>query len=146
MSARAAFVALIALVSMSGGCDGYADLPLPLREFAPLRVERADRFSEGPGLAQIALDVPSDALGPFVVVGHPTAISDGAAVQSWAFGSCRGSPLPSNPGDVALRLCLAVAYVRGGSNPPPLAIAIVVESRADARRFTLSGVASEASP
>lgn len=141
MSARAIWMVLAALIA---GCEGYADLPLPLREFAALRVERADRFSEGPGLAQIALDTPSDALGPFVVVGHPSALSDGATVQSWAFGTCRGSPPPANPSDTALRLCLAVAYASGGSPPPPLAIAIVVESRADARRFTLSGV--EASP
>jgi len=126
------------------GCDGYADLPLPLREFGSLRVERADRFSEGPGMAQIALDTPSDALGPFVVVGHPAAFSTGAAVQSWAFGPCRGTPPPAVPGDIALRLCLSVSYARGGSVPAPLAIALVVESRADARRFTLSGV--EATP
>lgn len=139
MSTRALRCALIGAIALGFGCDGYADLPLPLREFGPLRVERADRFSEGPGLAQIALDTPSDALGPFVVVGHPTALSDGATVLSWAFGTCRGSPAPSTPGDVALHLCLAVTYTRGGSIPP-LAIAVVVESRSDARRFTLTGV------
>lgn len=118
-------------------CDGYADLPLPLRELGSLRVERVDRFSEGPGLVQIALEPPDDALGPFVVVGHPNVISSGADVLSWAFGPCRGSPEPSDP---ATRLCLAVSYARGGDVPPAVAIALVVESRADARRFTLSGV------
>lgn len=133
MNARA-----LMLVAIAGAlaCDGYAELPLPLRELGPLRVERADRFSEGPGLAQIALDPPADALGPFVIVGHPAALSDGAAVLSWAVGGCPGSPTPADP---ALRLCLAVAFARGGAEPPPLAIGVVVESRGDARRFTLTG-------
>lgn len=127
-----------------GACDGYADLPLPLREFGPLRVERVARFSEGPGLVQVALDPPRDALGPFVVVGHPSVLSDGAAVLSWAVGPCAGAPSPS---DSALRLCLAIELARGGAVPPAIAIGVVVESRADARRFTLTGVEStEAAP
>ena len=137
---KALLFALSALVA----CDGYADLPLPLREFGTLRVERADRFSEGPGLAQIALDVPSDALGPFVIVGNPQVVSDGAAVQSWAVGTCRGSPVPPT-NDPAMRACLAVLYTRGATAPAPLSVAIVVESRADARRFTLVGTFGEAS-
>ena len=125
-------------------CDGYADLPLPLREFASLRVERVARFTEGPGLVQVALDPPSDALGPFAIVGHPAALSDGAEVASWAVGPCAGS---APPPDSALRLCLAVELARGGEAPPPLAIGVVVESRADARRFTLTGVEpTEATP
>ena len=127
-------LALIAILFTA--CDGYADLPLPLREVGPLRVERAERFSQGPGLVQIALDPPSDALGPFVVVGHPSAISEGATVLSWAFGTCRGAAAPADP---AQRLCLAVAWASGGEAPPPLQIALVVESRSDNRRFTLSG-------
>jgi len=117
-------------------CDGYADLPLPLRELGPLRIEQVSHFTEGPGLVQIALDPPSDAVGPFVIVGHPAAVSQGAAVLAWAFGPCQGSVAP----DPALRLCLAVVFGRGGTVAPPLAIALVVESRAEGRRFTLSGV------
>ena len=133
MSGRA-----LVLIAIAGtlACDGYADLPLPLREFGPLRVERADRFSEGPGLAQVALDPPADALGPFVIVGHPDALSDGAAVLTWAVGACPGAPTATDP---ALRLCLAIVYARGAEEPPPLAIGVVVESRGDARRFTLTG-------
>lgn len=137
--------AVLMLMGLLVACDGYADLPLQLREFGTLRVERADRFSEGPGLAQIALDVPADALGPFVIVGNPQAISDGAIVQSWAVGTCRGSPAPAL-NDPALRACLAVLYARGTPAPDPLGIAIVVESRADARRFTLVGTFGEGQP
>jgi hypothetical protein len=137
MSARPRARAIAAGVALIlAGCDGYADLPLPLRELGPLRVERAERFSEGPGLVQIALDPPSDALGPFVVVGHPTILSEGASVLAWAYGTCRGAPAAADP---AQRLCLAVTLERGGTIPGPLAVAVVVESRGDARRFTLKG-------
>jgi hypothetical protein len=136
---RTALIGIVGLALL--GCDGYADLPLPLRETATLRVERVERFSEGPGLVQIALDPPTDALGPFVVVGHPSVLSGRAAVLSWAFGTCRGAPEPSDP---ALRLCIAVVYQHGSQIPPPVSLALVVESRSDARRFTLSG--AEASP
>ena len=133
------------VVGLLMACDGYADLPLQLREFGALRVERADRYSEGPGLAQIALDVPSDALGPFVIVGNPQVVSAGAEVQAWAVGTCRGSPPPA-PSDPAMRACLAVLYARGVPAPEPLSVAIVVESRADARRFTLVGTFAEGQP
>lgn len=126
---------VLALVCAGSACDGYADLPLPVREFGSLRVERAERYTEGPGNAQVALDVPSDALGPFVIVGSPVALSFDAGVVSWAFGPCAGASAP----DPALRLCLAVEYARGGAEPAPLAIGVVVESRGDARRFTLTG-------
>lgn len=126
---------VLALVFAGAACDGYADLPLPVREFGSLRVERAERYTEGPGIAQIALDAPSDALGPFVIVGGPVALTLDAAVVAWAIGPCTGAAPP----DPALRLCLAVEYVRGGAEPAPLAIGVVVESRGDARRFTLTG-------
>lgn len=129
-------LASVALALAALACDGYAELPLPLREFGRLRVERAERFTEGPGLAQVALDAPSDALGPFVIVGRPVALNVDAAVLSWAVGPCtKTAPMP----DPALRLCLAVEYARGGAEPGPLAIGVVVESRGDARRFTLTG-------
>lgn len=134
MTARVSMTVFCALALAA--CDGYADLPLPLRELGSLRVERVERVSEGPGLAQIALDPPSDALGPFTVVGHPSALSAGAGVLAWAFGPCRGAPTPPDP---AIRLCLAIAWQRGAAIPEALAIALVVESRADARRFTLTG-------
>lgn len=138
LSLAATMLGLIVGAGAGAGCDGYADLPLPMREFGTLRVERAERFTEGPGVAQVALDPPADAIGPFVIVGHPAALSGGSAIRSWAVGTCAGSPTPTDP---ALRLCLAVEYARGGAAADPLAIGVVVESRGDARRFTLRGVA-----
>lgn len=113
-------------------CHGYDELPLPLRELGSLRVERVDRFVEGPGVVQIALDPPSDAAGPFAVVGRPAFQSDAGRVIAWAYGPCRGGPTPA---DAALRLCLAAQW----ATTSPVAIGLVVESRADARRFTLVG-------
>jgi hypothetical protein len=116
-------------------CDGYADLPLPLREQGPLSIERVERFSEGPGRVQLVLEPPADALGPFALVGHPTVTSSGAAVLAWALGTCDGSPAP----DPRLRVCASVRWTRGGATPTTLGMALVLESRGDARRFTLSG-------
>ena len=126
-------VAAASLVTVAlTACSGYDELPLPLRELGSLRVERVDRFVEGPGVVQIALDPPSDASGPFAVVGHPAFQSDAGRVIAWAYGPCRGGPTPS---DGALRLCLAAQW----ATTSPVAIGLVVESRADARRFTLFG-------
>lgn len=119
-------------------CSGYADLPLAMRESGTLRVTRIDRFSEGPGQVELALDVPTDAAGPFVVVGHPD-LATGGIVQAWAFGVCRGSPTPP---DTAMRVCLAVAWERGVVQPETVVASIVVESRGDGRRFTLVGAES----
>jgi hypothetical protein len=110
-------------------CDGYADLPVALRERADLQILDAPRFSEGPSRVEILLSPPSDAIGPFTVVGPPTALSEGAEVLSWAFGPCDASPSP------ALHLCLAMRF----TSETPLALALVLESRGDARRFTLFG-------
>ncbi|MCC6623758.1 MAG: hypothetical protein IT385_21040 [Deltaproteobacteria bacterium] len=132
-------LAPLALVTSIGlvACGGYDALPLPIRELGALRVERVERFAEGPGVVQIALDPPGDALGPFVVVAHPAAQSDGARVLAWAVGPCRGGPAPA---DAAIRLCLSVQW----SGDDPLVIGTVVESRADARRFTLVGAEGDA--
>jgi hypothetical protein len=120
-------------------CAGYADLPLALREGGTLRVLRVDRFSEGPGQVELALDVPTDAAGPFVVVGHPD-IAAGGLVRAWAFGACRGSPAPA---DTAMRVCVVVSWDRGVVASEAVVASIVVESRGDGRRFTLVGVEPE---
>lgn len=128
---------LMPLVLLSA-CDGYADLPLPLREQGPLSIERVERFSEGPGRVQLVLEPPADALGPFALVGHPTVLSGGATTLSWALGTCDRRAAP----DPRLRVCVTVRWASGGAAPEPLAMALVLESRADVRRFTLSGEAS----
>lgn len=128
------FVIPCALGVPLAACDGYADLPLPLREQGPLEIEAVSRFTEGPGRVQLVLAPPADALGPFAVVGHPTVLSGGATVLAWALGTCSG-PAP----DPRLRVCATVRWTRGGASPAPLAMALVLESRGDARRFTLSG-------
>lgn len=117
-------------------CAGYDDLPLQLRELGGLRIERVERYVEGPGVIQIALDPPNDATGPFVVVGSPTVESTGARVIAWAFGPCKGAPTPP---DSAQRLCLSTQW----ASHEPLFVTVVLESRGDARRFSLFG--SEAS-
>lgn len=123
---------LACIALMVTACSGYDDLPLPIRETADLRIEHVERFTEGPGVVQVALDPPGDAAGPFVVVGHPAAQSQGARVIAWAVGPCRGQAAPS---DNATRLCLTVQW----SADEPLILTTVIESRADARRFTLVG-------
>jgi len=136
VSARATIITIVIALGASA-CAGYDALPLPVRELGSLRVERVERFTEGPGVVQIALDPPADALGPFVVVAHPASQSDSARVLAWAVGTCRGSPAPS---DGAIRLCLSVQWSGAGA----IALATVVESRADARRFTLVGAEGDA--
>ena len=121
-----------AAFSCASACGGYDDLPLPIRETAGLRIESIARFTEGPGVVQIALDPPGDAAGPFVIVGHPAAQSLNARVLAWALGPCRGA---AAPGDSAIRLCLTMQW----AGDDALVLTTVVESRADARRFTLVG-------
>lgn len=111
------------------GCDGYADLPIALRERAELSVVSVERFVNGPGRVEVRLLPPSDALGPFVVVGHPGSLTAGATVESWAFGRCSGEV--TGP----LTLCLSVRT----RSDEPLVLALVLESRGDGRRFTLLG-------
>ncbi len=122
-------------------CAGYADLPLALRESGTLRVTRVDRFSEGPGQVELALDMPTEASGPYVVVGHPD-LAAGGYVQAWAFGTCRGSAAPV---DAAMRVCVVVSWDRGVVAPEAVVASIVVESRGDGRRFTLVGIEPEVS-
>ncbi len=120
----------IMLVAVTGpACDGYADLPLALRERGDLSIVSADRFATGPGKVEILLEPPADALGPFVVVGHPAVLSAGARVSSWALGRCSGES--TGP----LAMCLSVVT----ATTDPLVLALVVESRGDGRRFTLIG-------
>lgn len=135
VSALAAAMSTLALAA----CAGYADLPLSLRESGTLRVTRVDRFSEGPGQVELALDVPTDASGPYVVVGHPD-LAAGGYVQAWAFGTCRGSPAPV---DAAMRVCLVVSWDRGVVASEAVVASIVIESRGDGRRFTLVGIEPE---
>ena len=135
---RAALVMAATALALAA-CAGYADLPLSLRESGTLRVTRVDRFSEGPGQVELALDVPTDASGPYVVVGHPD-LASGGYVQAWAFGTCRGSPTPV---DSAMRVCLVVSWDRGVVASEALVASIVVESRGDGRRFTLVGFEPE---
>lgn len=127
---------ILPLVALSNivGCDGYADLPLQLRERGDLSIVSVERFATGPGRVEILLEPPNDALGPFAIVGHPAVLSDGARVASWAFGRCSGET--SGP----LALCLSVAT----TTAEPIVLALVLESRGDGRRFTLIG--EEASP
>jgi hypothetical protein len=134
-SALALAIGAVALAA----CAGYADLPLALRESGTLRVTRVDRFSEGPGQIELALDMPTDAAGPYVVVGHPD-LAAGGYVQAWAFGTCRGSPAPV---DAAMRVCLVVSWDRGVALSEPAVASIVVESRGDGRRLTLVGIEPE---
>lgn len=136
VACKRALLALVAFVAgLGAGCEGYADLPLALRERGELTVGTVIRYPTGPSRVEVTLAPPADALGPFVVVGNPTALSAGARVVSWAVGSCAGEA-PSGSGP--LKLCLAVGF--GASRAEaPLAVALVVESRGDGRRFTLLG-------
>jgi len=126
-------LALIA-TALSSGCEGYADLPLDLRERGELTVVSIERFSTGPGRVEIVLAPPSDATGPFTIVGHPGALTAGATVLTWALGGCDEAASPP----AGLRLCLAVQF-SASSDVAPLVLGLVLESRGDGRRFTLLG-------
>lgn len=111
------------------GCDGYAELPIALRERGALTVVSVERFANGPGRVEVRLEPPTDALGPFVVVGHPGSLTLGATVESWAVGRCSGEVVGP------LSLCLSVRT----RSDEPLVLGLVLESRGDGRRFTLLG-------
>lgn len=126
---RAAWGLGFGLVAALTGCEGYAELPIALRERGALTVVSVERFVGGPGRVEVRLEPPGDALGPFVVVGHPGSLTSSATVESWAVGRCSGEV--AGP----LSLCLSVRT----SSLEPLVLAAVVESRGDGRRFTLLG-------
>jgi hypothetical protein len=116
------------------GCEGYADLPLDLRESGDLTIVSVQRFSMGPGKVEITLAPPTDATGPFTIVGHPGSLTAGATVLTWALGGCDQTASPA----AGLRLCLAVQFT-ADAEAAPLVLGLVLESRGDGRRFTLLG-------
>lgn len=135
MSARRASLTLLtAVAALAAGCAGYTDLPVPIRELASLEVESAALFPGATGRVQLAASVPDDVTRPLTLVGPPrTASGSGTAVASWAVGACPDG-LATTP---ALRLCVAVEA--GPLIAYPVTVTVVVESRADDRRFTLLG-------
>ncbi len=131
---RHALVALAALTSAA--CDGYAELPLPTREAGDLVIEQVALFPGAIGRIQVRLAPPADALGPFFVVGPPVSGTPSVQIVNFAFGPCDpDAPPPDDPQRV---LCLA-ARAGAGTRSEPLVLGVVVDSRADARRFTLVG-------
>jgi len=116
------------------GCEGYADLPLDLRERGDLDIVSVRRFSEGPGRVEVLLAPPTDATGPFTIVGHPGSLTAGATVLTWALGGCDQTASPAT----GLRLCVAVQFT-ADAEVAPLVLGLVLESRGDGRRFTLLG-------
>ncbi len=125
---------LLVVLTPSLGCEGYADLPLDLRESGDLDIVSVQRFSEGPGKVEIVLAPPTDATGPFTIVGHPGSLTTGASVLTWALGACDQTAAPAT----GLRLCLAVQF-NDNAEVAPLVLGLVLESRGDGRRFTLLG-------
>lgn len=140
-----ALAVLLALATAAaGGCDGYGELSVPHREDAPAVVEATSLRAGTAGLVQLLAQVPADASGPVVVVGSPVAepskgeaawggSTDSPYVQGWAWGPCPGLGGPHDaPGPGEVRLCAAVWTPW----PTSFALALVVEARGAARRFT----------
>lgn len=123
----------LGLTALTLACEGYADLPLALRERGALSIAAHTRHTEGPSRVELTLEPPGDAIGPFTIVGHPAALSAGASVQSWALGRCDGG-IPAT----GLTVCASIRFGQPRETSP-LAVAVVIESRGDGRRFTLVG-------
>jgi len=129
-------VALGLAATAAPACAGYADLPLPLRELGALDVELAALAPGGPTRVQLALELPADATGPAVLVGHPAADAyAGARVVAWAWGPCPDGPAPD---DARPRLCVALE-VSEEATDDAFTLTAVAETRGDGRRFTLVG-------
>jgi len=130
------------LVALAPACDGYAELPIQVRERAEIVVEAVSLSPGAVGTIQVAVLGPDDLIGPLWLVGTPAAIADNTHVQvvGWAHGPCRPwTATPATPDeDAAMRLCLAV-YVSPSVRPEGMLIGAVVDARAQARRFTAIG-------
>lgn len=134
---QAAVAALLAV--LAGGCGGYAELPIPLREEATLVVESADLHPGAAGKLQLRLDFPDDVdapSGPVLVVGPPAAIATNVdpTVINWAYGTCDGANASASP----LRVCLAV-FMPPGELPVGMRVGLIVDSRTESRRFSAIG-------
>ena len=139
MTGRLRAWACVALASAAvAGCGGYAELPLPVRELATLTIESVDLHPGAIGTVQCRVSLPEDVEGPLHVVGPPISGGGAVAVVNWAYGPC-GDEVPEGA-DVgsALRLCLAVESTVG-LPPWGAALGLVVDARAQARRFSVVG-------
>ena len=118
-------------------CDGYAELPLPVREQADLIIESVDLHPGAAGLIQVAVELPEDVTGPIFVVVPPLTTSDRAATINWAVGAC--PTLGADQTTARLRLCLAVETIAGGEKIEPFSLQGVIEAWGPRRRFNVSG-------
>ena len=126
----------VAALACLGGCGGYAELPLPVREDAALVAEYAALSPGEVGLVQLAAELPGGAQGAIYVVSPPEAAGPGVTLENWAIGTCRGAPAP--PLDGAFRMCVALRTTEGVA-PTGALIGVVLDARAEGRRFTAVG-------
>jgi len=142
---RAPLTLLCAL--MTGGCSGYADLPIRERGFAPMVIE-APPLSlppsrQGPTRVQLRVDAPlgeGDFPKPWTVVGPPTLQSFGGRVLAWARGGCDEGQQAIQPDpDGPFRLCAAIRWSDSPEPPEPPLLTVVLESRATGRRISFIG-------
>lgn len=135
---RAGFLCMCALVLAGGSaaCDGYAEIPVPVREGAELTVESVDLHPDAVGLVQVSVTLPEEYQGTMVVVDPPTTYVAHAGVVSWAVGACPRNELPETA--VTIRLCVAVLTFAAPS-AEPFDLHLVLEARAHSRRFSVSG-------
>jgi hypothetical protein len=129
---------LLAAAALSASaCSGYGDLPLPVREEAPLVIEAVDLTPGRTGRVQVRAELPASVSGPMHVLASPVTFDPNAAVLGWSAGPCPNLPAPQTP-DPA-RLCLAVVMATGVGADRPFTLNVLFEARAQARRFTVTG-------
>lgn len=121
----------------ASACSGYGDLPVPVREAAPLVVEAVALAPGRTGRVQVRADLPASVTGPIHVLASPVTFEPNAAVLGWSAGPCPGLAAPQTP-DPA-RLCLAVVTATGVGADAPFTVNVLFEARAQARRFTVTG-------
>ena len=125
---------LSAPLSLSA-CDGFAEIKLPIREAAPMRVEAQDIRAMGPGLIQLAIDGPEGLQGPAFVVVPPVTRDTSLVPLNFAIGPCP-SLQDAGSGEPALRLCVAVQD-NGASDQRSGSIEAVIDFWPSGRRFNV---------
>lgn len=133
-SLKAACVGLLLALS---GCDGFADLPLPERESGAMTVEGTALAPWRQGLVQLAIDVPDDALGPYLLVVPPVVSSGAALTVHWAHGACDGMTVTTPPpAGTELTICVALWLVSDETSPT-FTLEAVVDAYGSGRRFNV---------
>ena len=125
----------IPLALLLACCDGYTDLPLPVRENAALMTDGLSLYPDALGVIQLSANLPEDVTEPLFVVSPPYVREVIPVSVNWARGACPTLQV-SPPSDSAYTVCLSL-YAPGGFYPGGFTIDMVLEERATGRRFNM---------